>query len=79
MDKCTQAADKALAAAKAIADDAKDKEGADQLRHAAAAVRSLNGIMAKMGLDLPKNAFSAARAAGDWVASSIANYKPKKK
>jgi hypothetical protein len=79
VDKCTQAADKAIAAAKAVADDGKEKDKADELRHAAAAVRSLNGIMAKMGLDLPKNAFSAARAAGDYVSSSIANFKPKKK
>lgn len=79
VDKCTQAADKAIAAAKAVADDGKEKEKADELRHAAAAVRSLNGIMAKMGLDLPKNAFSAARAAGDYVSSSIANYVAKKK
>lgn len=79
VDKCTQAADKAIAAAKAVADDGKEKDKADELRHAAAAVRSLNGIMAKMGLDLPKNAFSAARAAGDYVSSSIANFQPKKK
>jgi len=79
VDKCTQAADKALAAAKAVADDNKDKEKADELRHAAAAVRSLNGVMAKMGVDLPKHAFAAAKAAADYTASSIANYRPKKK